>query len=266
MAAAITFAVTLVPVPVPVAGMSSHLCATPVLGLLLGRSALLVPATVVLAAQALLFAHGGLTTLGVNALTLGLVGPAVAAGALTLLGWARLRGPLAVFLACALGHVAVYAVDAVALAAALAREQPFAHWLSVVGLGLAPVQLPLALLEGAASALLVGALARRRPGLVPARLQRAPAAPRGVAPPLLLLALGLLSAGPAAGELPGADDVVLAGAARAAGRAASAPAAGRSEEEVGRGTFLLGGLAAGIVLGRGWARLRSSSREGPRAR
>ena len=77
---------------------------------------------------------------------------------------------------------------------------------------------------------------------------------------------GLLSAGPAAGELPGADDVVLAGAARAAGRAASAPAAGRSEEEVGRGTFLLGGLAAGIVLGRGWARLRSGSREGPRAR
>lgn len=254
MAGAVTFAVTLVPVPIPIAGMSSHLCATPVLGLLLGRSALVIPATVVLAAQALLFGHGGLTTLGVNVLTLGLVGPAAASSAATLLGWIRLRGPLAVFLACALGHLAIYAVDAVALAAALARQQPFTHWLTVVGFGLAPVQLPLALLEGTASALLVGALARRRPALVPARLQHASAAPRGAGLPLLLLALGLLSAGPAAGELPGADDVVFGGAVRMAGRAADAPIVG-SEEEVGRSTFLVGGLVAGIVLGRGWARL-----------
>ena len=265
MAAAVTFAATLVPVPIPIAGMSSHLCATPVLGLLLGRSALLIPATVVLAAQALLFGHGGLTTLGVNALTLGLVGPAAAASAATLLGLIRLRGPLAVFLACTLGHLAVYAVDAVALAAALAQQQPFTHWLTVVGVGLAPVQLPLALLEGTASALLVAALARRRPALVPARLHNASAAQRGVGLPLLLFALGMLSADPAAAELPGADDVVFGGTARMAGRVADAPIAGRPEEEVGRSTFLVGGLVVGIVLGRGWARLRGAAPRRSRA-
>jgi cobalt/nickel transport system permease protein len=197
MAAAITFAVTLVAVPIPIAGMSSHLCATPVLGLLLGPSAIIVPATVVLAVQALLFGHGGLTTLGVNSFTLGLVGPAVAISALTLLGLVRLRGPAAVFVACT---------------------------------------------------------ARRRPALVPARLSRTPALSRGV-PSLLLFALGLLLASPAAGELPGADDVVLAGAARTAGRVPTAPIAGRSEEDVGRGTFFAGGLVAGILLGRGWTRV-----------
>ena len=266
MAAAITFAVTLVPIPIPVVGMCSHLCATPVLGLLLGRTALILPVTVVLAAQALLFGHGGLTTLGVNTLTLGVVGPVAAAWTLTLLGWIRLRGPVAFFLACALGHLAVYGVAAVALAAGLARQQTFAHWLPVVGLGLAPVELPLALLEGAASALLVRALVRRRSALVPARLQWISSAGRSVTPLLLFLALGLLSTRRAAAELPGVDDVLFTGAARSAGVSPVAPIVGRPDQEVGRGTFLIGGFIAGVVLGRGWARLGGAGLRGRRAK
>ena len=259
MSAAVTFAVTLVPVPIPIAGMCSHLCATPVLALLLGRSALFVPAAVVLAAQALLFGHGGLTTLGVNAVTLGIVGPAAAAAALALLGGIRVRGPAAVFLACMLGHLAIYAVDAVALAAALGHRQQFTHWLVVIGVGLAPVQVPLALIEGAASALLVGALARRRPALVPARLRRASVAPPAVASlPLLLMALALLPGRAAARELPGVDEVIFGGAAKTAGRPATAPIAGRPAEDVGSSTFLVGGLVAGVVLGRAWARTGSA--------
>jgi hypothetical protein len=80
--------------------------------------------------------------------------------------------------------------------------------------------------------------------------------------PLFLFALGLLSPGPAAGELPGVDDVVFGDAARMAGRAATAPIAGRSEEAVGSSMFLVGGLVAGIVLGRGWARLHDAPGRG----
>ena len=79
MAGALTFAVTLFPVPVPIAGVTSHMCATPVLALLLGPRRMVLPAALTLLLQAILFAHGGLTSLGANVLTLGVVGPLVGA-------------------------------------------------------------------------------------------------------------------------------------------------------------------------------------------
>ena len=77
MAIAICFAMTLLPIPVPVVGASSHMCATPLLALVLGPRLAVLPAFGILLLQALFFffAHGGISTLGANVLTLGVVGP-----------------------------------------------------------------------------------------------------------------------------------------------------------------------------------------------
>jgi cobalt/nickel transport system permease protein len=111
MAVGLLFAMTSLPIPVPVAGATSHVCATPVLALLLGLRRVVLPTALVLFVQALFFAHGGLTTLGANVITLGVLGPAVAV--LVARGLAGLRVPafVAIVVACFLGNVAVYAGD-----------------------------------------------------------------------------------------------------------------------------------------------------------
>lgn len=91
MLSATFFAATLVHLPVP--PVSVHLMLNGLTGVLLGWFAF--PAILVaLALQAVMFGHGGLTTLGVNALIQGL--PALAAfGLVSALG--RRRGPAAEF-------------------------------------------------------------------------------------------------------------------------------------------------------------------------
>ena len=52
MAFALCFAMTLLPIPVPIAGASSHMCATPLLALLLGPRIICFPVFGVLLLQA----------------------------------------------------------------------------------------------------------------------------------------------------------------------------------------------------------------------
>ena len=85
-ATSLLFAGTLLPLPVPVVGATSHICLTPVLALVVGVRRIVWPTFFVLLLQAVFFAHGGLTTLGVNVLTLGLLGPLTTVGL-----WALLR-------------------------------------------------------------------------------------------------------------------------------------------------------------------------------
>ena len=251
---ALLFAATLLPIPVPVAGATSHLCATPLLGLLLGPAAVAAPAALVLLLQALFFAHGGLTTLGANVVSLGVVGPFAAAGLAALFLRARVPARVAAGVACAFGQLAVYAADAVLLGAGLAGERSFGFWVGRILAGFAPIQLPLAVVEGVLSAALLGALARRRPEVVPSRL-RGPLPVVAVA--ALVCGLSLLPRAAAAVEpLRGADEAVLEEAARAAGRTPAAPAF-EPGEEIGMALLLSGGFAAGwfahrgvVVLGR----------------
>ena len=74
-----------------------------------------LPARVLLF-QALLLAHGGITTLGANAFSMAIVGPWVAWGVWRLTsGFGR---SVSVFLAAALGNLATYCVTSVQLALA----------------------------------------------------------------------------------------------------------------------------------------------------
>ena len=256
VATALTFAVTLFPIPVPGLGATSHMCATPFLALLLGPSAMALPVTLSLLMQALLFAHGGLSTLGANVFTLGIAGPWVAwslAKGFRRLGLGSL---LSTGLACALGAVTVYGLDAIMLGLALRGAQPFSHWVKVALLGFAPVQAPLLVLEGVLSALLLRALARRREELVPAWLR-----PNRSAALTALLGLALLVQAPSSG-MTGLDEKVIEQSARDAGRHPK-PLMDLTEGEVGLALFMAGGLVAGFVLGRNWEQWKARSGQEP---
>lgn len=254
VATALAFAVTLFPIPVPGLGATSHLCATPVLALLLGPSALALPMAVVLALQALLFAHGGITTLGANVFTLGVAGPWLAWGLGRGLSRLGLPRGLAVGVACLAGAATVYLLDALMLGWALRGVQSFGHWVKVALLGFAPVQAPLLVLEGALSAALVAALSRRQARLVPAWLKAAGRVPAAAVLGLLLLALPLRAQG-----LQGLDEKVMEASARQAGRHPE-PWLDLTEGEGGLALFMAGGLVAGFLLGRHWERF--STRKG----
>lgn len=263
-ATSLLFAATLLPLPVPVVGATSHVCLTPVLALLLGPRRLVWPTFFVLLLQALFFAHGGLTTLGANTVTLGVVGP-LAALILAAIGRALGLPPLwAVGVACGLAELAVYVMDAGILAAALPTPSPVRTF-GLVAAGFAPVQVPLAVLEGVVSFGLVRTLQRRRPDLLPAWLQ--PHTHAGGAGGAQLVTLGLLflAAGMSSGcGYEGIDGTVFGAIATEAGLAPTAPLLDGSEGEVGLAMTILVLFTFGFAAGRSYERVLGGAHAPPR--
>lgn len=150
LAAAGAFAFVLSALKIPsVTGSCSHPTGVGLGTVLFGPSVMTVLGSFVLLFQALLLAHGGLTTLGANVFSMAIVGPLVAWGVYRL---ARgLGGGLAlgVFLAAALGNLATYVVTSAQLA--LAFPDPAGGFVaSFVKFGavFAITQIPLAVIEG----------------------------------------------------------------------------------------------------------------------
>jgi len=263
-ATSLLFAGTLLPLPVPVIGASSHICLTPVLGLIVGVRRIVWPTFFVLLLQAIFFAHGGLTTLGVNTLTLGLLGPAVAAGLWALLRRTGVPKALGLALACGLGDLSVYVADAIVLAAALSDVTAPATTFVAVVLGFAPVQVPLAVLEAAASAGMVRLLATRRPDFLPARLRPLSTAPASAACLLLLLVGASLSGcGHDTGGFKGIDDSIFGAAAESAGRPPTDSIIDLSQGEIGLAMSIIILFGLGFVAGRTWERHLGRERGAP---
>jgi len=260
MAGALIFAFTLFPVPVPVVGVSSHMCATPVLALLVGPRRIIAPAAAVLLLQALFFAHGGLSSLGANTLTLAVVGPLVGYGLCRALIRLGLGAAWAVGVACALADAAVYMADAAIMSLALAGERSFGSWFALVLAGFAPAQIPLALLEGAVSVMLLRAIARRRPALLPAWMRGA-ARPVGLVAAAGAFTLALIVARPARAEparFPGLDDVLVDTIAARGGPMPVKPPWDPGEGELHAFVLCAGFFAAGWIAGRAFERLGAS--------
>jgi cobalt/nickel transport system permease protein len=255
MATALVFATTLLPIPIPVAGVTSHLCATPLLAFILGPRAIILPTLLSLAVQALFLGHGGITTLGANLLSLGVVGPLVAWIIARTLRSLRVHISLAVFLACAFGELAVYLADAALLGSALSASTAFGKVFLAVVLGFAPVQIPLTVLEGLVSAFTLGYLAKRQNHLLPDWLTTR----RTIALSILFAALVI---GPTACSRPmrGADEAVLDHVATQAGHPPK-PWFDPGDERI-LGFTCLGSFIAGVVVTRLWGRLRDGGRRG----
>ncbi len=132
-----------------VAGSSSHLTGIALGAILFGASSMSVVGLIVLIFQALLLAHGGLTTLGANAFSMSVVGAFSAVWIYQLLTKIKSPGWLAIFLAAFFSDLLIYVCTSFQLAAAFQSATSSLSENLVKFLGIfAVTQLPLAVIEG----------------------------------------------------------------------------------------------------------------------
>jgi cobalt/nickel transport system permease protein len=159
MAGAFAFVLSALKIP-SVTGSCSHPTGLGLGTILFGPTAMSVLGLIVLLFQAILLAHGGLTTLGANTFSMAVVGPIVAFATYKLVK--KAKGPqwLAVFLAAALGDLLTYMVTSVQLALAFPSEVGgFAASLAKFMGIFAVTQIPLAISEGILTVLIFNAIA-----------------------------------------------------------------------------------------------------------
>ena len=127
--------------------------------ILFGPSAVSILGIIVLIFQAVLLAHGGLTTLGANTFSMAIAGPFVAFGIYKLCGKLKVNRYVSVFLAATLGDLFTYCVTSLQLAMAYPAEQGGVALSAAKFLGVfAPTQLPLAIIEGLLTTVIIIAL------------------------------------------------------------------------------------------------------------
>ena len=146
LAGAFTFVLSALKIP-SVTGSCSHPTGTGLGTILFGPSVMSVLGGLVLLFQALLLAHGGLTTLGANMFSMAVVGPFVAYGIYNLVK--NKNQKLAIFLAATLADLLTYLVTSLQLALAFpaASGGVIAAFLKFAGI-FAFTQMPLAIIEG----------------------------------------------------------------------------------------------------------------------
>ncbi len=158
---AFTFVLSALKMP-SVTGSCSHPTGTGLGTVLFGPGVMAVLGTIVLLFQALLLAHGGLTTLGANIFSMAIVGPWVSFGVYHLCRKMGLSMAIGVFLAAALGDWATYITTSVELALAYpdAASGYVGSFLKFIGV-FAMTQVPLAIAEGFLTVIVMNALSSR---------------------------------------------------------------------------------------------------------
>jgi len=266
MAFAIYFAVTLLPVPVPVAGATSHMCATPLLALILRARFIPALTACLLLIQAIFFAHGGLSTLGANTLSLGVIGPSVTLVVCWCLTRMRVSEKTRLVLSCFLGSMSVYAADALILAWSFVDIQPFSKTFIELSLGFLPVQGPLSLLEAIVSAGVITRLSHQPgnvlcPPIAPVQPVNLSAGLRAATGFVSAVILGFSASQRAYGaSYEGLDDKLFVETAVRLGAKKDVLITWISGE-VELAIFSLGFLVAGFIAGRAFANWRNQCRE-----
>ena len=160
-AGAFTFVLSALKMP-SVTGSCSHPTGTGLGAVVFGPSVMAVLGTIVLLFQALLLAHGGLTTLGANVFSMAIVGPWISWVIWRQAQMVGLSTAVGVFLAAALGDLATYATTSVQLA--LAFPDPASGFTGAVikfGGIYAITQIPLSIAEGLLTVVVMNALSDR---------------------------------------------------------------------------------------------------------
>ncbi len=155
LAGAFTFVLSALKIP-SVTGSCSHPTGTGLGTILFGPLTMTVLGSLVLVFQAVLLAHGGITTLGANVFSMAIVGPLVAYVVYkTVMKTGKQK--LAVFLAATLEDLLTYLMTAVQLALAFPAVQGgfIASFIKFAGI-FAITQLPLAISEGLLTVLVWG--------------------------------------------------------------------------------------------------------------
>lgn len=142
-----------------VTGSCSHMTGTGLGAILFGPCVTSILGVIVLLFQAVLLAHGGLTTLGANCFSMAIAGPILAYAVYRLCKKMNINKKAAVFLAAFLGDLFTYCVTSVELAAAYPSEVGGFGASLVKFLGIfAATQIPLAVIEGILTVVIVIAL------------------------------------------------------------------------------------------------------------
>jgi len=155
MVGAYAFVLSSLKIP-SVTGSSSHPTGTGLGAILFGPSAMSIIGIIVLLFQAILLAHGGLSTLGANTFSMAIAGPFLSFGVYKLCQKLDVKKPVSVFLACALGNLFTYCITSFQLALAYPSETGGfgASLLKFLGV-FAVTQIPLAVIEGIISAVVI---------------------------------------------------------------------------------------------------------------
>ena len=148
IAGAFIFVISSLKIP-SVTGSCSHMTGTGLAAILFGPTPVAILGSIVLIFQALLLAHGGLTTLGANTFSMCIAGPLVSYLIFTGLSKAGAKKSFSVFLAAAVGDLFTYCVTALQLAVAYPAADGGIATSIVKLMGVfAPTQIPLAIIEG----------------------------------------------------------------------------------------------------------------------
>lgn len=142
-----------------VTGSCSHPTGIGLGAILFGPATMTIVGLIVLLFQALLLAHGGLTTLGANTFSMAIIGSLVSYGIYKALKGKNKNTKFVVFLAAFLGDLMTYVVTAIQLALAFPHSATgfigsLGKFLSVFAL----TQIPLAIVEGIITAIVYNIL------------------------------------------------------------------------------------------------------------
>ncbi len=280
MAGAFIFLISLTPFPAS-PGTTTHPCGTPLAAILLGPGPTVVLASLALLLQSLFFAHGGLSSLGANTLTLGLAGG--------LSGWLVYKGArkagLGLFASGALagftGDIMTYLGAGGILGSHLAffgttPQHDLLGYLKMIYLAYLPIQTPLAIGEALLTGYAIRSIGRQRPEV----LEGLGVEPKGFAKAAGLVALlfcllplsadlraatpvkapgtvvEVVSATAKPAGFSGMDEIVNEAVANAGGAAPQDPYINtEAMGDLWNFVLLLGGGLAGFVIGRNWHQL-----------
>lgn len=155
MSGAFIFVISSLKIP-SVTGSCSHMTGTGLGAILFGPCSVSILGMIVLIFQAILLAHGGLTSLGANTFSMAVAGPFISYVIYMLCKKCGMNRMVTVFLAAATGDLFTYCVTSVQLALAYPSETGGVLASTVKFLGVfAPTQLPLAVVEGLLTAAIV---------------------------------------------------------------------------------------------------------------
>jgi len=160
LAGAFTFVLSALKLP-SVTGSCSHPTGVGLGTILFGPTSMSVISSIVLLFQALLLAHGGITTLGANIFSMGIVGPLTGFGVYKLLQKLNAPGAFNIFLTAVLADLLTYVTTSCQLSLAFPSPtggftESFIKFTSIFAI----TQIPLAISEGLLTVLIFNILSQ----------------------------------------------------------------------------------------------------------
>ena len=146
MSGAFAFVLSALKIP-SVTGSSSHPTGVGLGAILFGPMPMVLIGLIILLFQAILLAHGGISTLGANTFSMAIAGPLVSYGIFKLFKKLGIKNTYGVFFAAALGNLATYVVTSIQLSLAFPGENFMGSMVKFLSI-FAVTQIPLAICEG----------------------------------------------------------------------------------------------------------------------